>query len=229
MTSVTQYYQVQSGDTLLSIASRYNVAPQTILLDNAMLPASGPVQGQLLRIKTLENPKIGAYASLYLPVSKTSFAFAAKHFFLPETALLSVNQQPFGGIVAAGQALKIPPITGSSTAQSTPSRLLDNAYVAQPGDSLSSVATVFGITEAALAQYNGLSVGAGVIPGQLLHLTPYGVSSDETSFYGAYVVRRGDTLSAIARRFHTSVSALLRVNDIKEKNLLVIGQILILP
>lgn len=185
--------------------------------------------GQILRIKTPESPKIGAYASLYLPVSKTSFAFAAKHFFISERALLSVNQQPFGSAVAAGQALKIPPRTGTATAQSAPSRLLDNAYVAQPGDTLPSVAAAFSITEAALAQYNGLSLNARIFPGQLLHLTPYGVPTGETAFYGAYVVRRGDTLSAIARRFQTSVSALLKVNDIKEKNLLVIGQILILP
>ncbi|WKZ67832.1 MAG: M23 family metallopeptidase [Flavobacteriales bacterium] len=39
-----------------------------------------------------------------------------------------------------------------------------------------------------------------------------------------HVVRRGDTLSAIARRYGTSVSALCRMNGIRERSVLAIGQ-----
>ncbi|MCR5191513.1 MAG: LysM peptidoglycan-binding domain-containing protein [Bacteroidales bacterium] len=39
-----------------------------------------------------------------------------------------------------------------------------------------------------------------------------------------HTVRKGDTLGAIARKYHTSVAALCRLNRIKETTLLQIGQ-----
>ena len=44
-----------------------------------------------------------------------------------------------------------------------------------------------------------------------------------------YVVREGDTLSAIAARFDVSEAALLRANDLEDPNLLAIGQELVIP
>ena len=41
-----------------------------------------------------------------------------------------------------------------------------------------------------------------------------------------YTVQRGDTLSAIARRFNTTVSALASLNNIKNVNLIYVGQVL---
>lgn len=43
-----------------------------------------------------------------------------------------------------------------------------------------------------------------------------------------YTVVKGDTLSKIANRFGTTVSELVRLNDIKNPNLIVIGQVLII-
>jgi putative chitinase len=44
-----------------------------------------------------------------------------------------------------------------------------------------------------------------------------------------YSVRRGDTLSALARRYNTSVSALAKTNNIANPNLIRIGQKLTIP
>ncbi len=44
-----------------------------------------------------------------------------------------------------------------------------------------------------------------------------------------YVVRRGDTLSAIGRRFSVSVATLMRVNHISNPNRIYIGQRLLIP
>jgi LysM repeat protein len=44
-----------------------------------------------------------------------------------------------------------------------------------------------------------------------------------------YVVQRGDTLSEIAKRFKTTVAKLVSLNNIKNKNLISVGQILKLP
>ena len=44
-----------------------------------------------------------------------------------------------------------------------------------------------------------------------------------------YTVKRGDTLTAIANRYHTSVSALVKANHIKNPNLIITGQKLTIP
>ena len=42
-----------------------------------------------------------------------------------------------------------------------------------------------------------------------------------------YIVKRGDTLSGIARRYNTTVSNLAKLNNIKNVNLIYVGQKLI--
>jgi predicted chitinase len=44
-----------------------------------------------------------------------------------------------------------------------------------------------------------------------------------------YSVRRGDTLSALARRYSTSVTALAKTNKIANPNLILVGQRLVIP
>jgi LysM repeat protein len=44
-----------------------------------------------------------------------------------------------------------------------------------------------------------------------------------------YLVRSGDTLTAIASRFHTTVAALVAANDLPDPDVLVVGQVLDLP
>jgi LysM repeat protein len=47
--------------------------------------------------------------------------------------------------------------------------------------------------------------------------------------YRTYVVRSGDTLSRIASRFHTTVSAIANLNHISDPSKLRVGQVLLIP
>lgn len=44
-----------------------------------------------------------------------------------------------------------------------------------------------------------------------------------------YVVRRGDTLGAIARRYRTSVDAIVRLNNLRSRTIIRVGQVLRIP
>lgn len=44
-----------------------------------------------------------------------------------------------------------------------------------------------------------------------------------------YTVKKGDTLSAIARKYDTTVEALVASNGIKDKNIIRVGQVLQIP
>lgn len=46
---------------------------------------------------------------------------------------------------------------------------------------------------------------------------------------GKYMVKKGDTLSAIAKAYGTTVSKLAKVNAIKDVNNIRVGQLLTLP
>ena len=60
-----------------------------------------------------------------------------------------------------------------------------------------------------------------IYPGQEIK-----ISGNENS--QVYIVKRGDTLSSIAQRFHTSISAIAKLNNIKNPNLIYTGQKLII-
>lgn len=49
--------------------------------------------------------------------------------------------------------------------------------------------------------------------------------------YYLYTVKKGDTLSGLAKRFHTTVDAIYKLNSdkIKDKNLIKIGWKLLIP
>lgn len=53
--------------------------------------------------------------------------------------------------------------------------------------------------------------------------------TDAAAGQTVYVVQRGDTLSAIARRFTTTVAALVKLNNIRNPSLIYVGQRLLIP
>ena len=58
---------------------------------------------------------------------------------------------------------------------------------------------------------------------------PDGHLDDVAEDAGFYIVVKGDTLSGIARRFKTTVETLAKLNDIKNVNIIRVGQKIILP
>ncbi len=87
----------------------------------------------------------------------------------------------------------------------------DTVYVVQRGDTLSAIARRYNISVQTLMSYNRLN-STTIYVGQRLAIPG---SSDPGPVYPTtYVVQRGDTLSAIARRFDTTVAALMQVNNL---------------
>ena len=60
--------------------------------------------------------------------------------------------------------------------------------------------------------------------GPVVVATAAAMSMTGTAQAGTYVVRKGETLSGIAARHHTSVQALVRLNDLQNPNLIMAGQ-----
>jgi LysM repeat protein len=92
------------------------------------------------------------------------------------------------------------------------------------GENLYRIALRYGTTVGALAQLNGIANANRIYAGQVLCVHP-GVAPTHT----IYVVRWGDTLSAIARRFGVSAWAIAEANRITNLNRIYAGQRLVIP
>ena len=123
------------------------------------------------------------------------------------------------------------------------------SHVVRPGESLWSLARADGVSPAALAAANGLSTGAPLLAGSTIQLpgstsasgtgdgdgdgddggaggTTGGVGTVRTAAAGSYVVRPGDTLSAIAARAGTTTAALASANALDARAPLLAGSVL---
>ena len=105
-------------------------------------------------------------------------------------------------------------------------------YVVRRGDTLFSIARRFGTTIGAIAQANGLSNPRYIRAGQGLIIPgAYPACAPPPAVPGAtvYIVRPGDTMYSIARRYRTTVAAIARTNGIADPRRIWAGQRLVIP
>ena len=96
-------------------------------------------------------------------------------------------------------------------------------YQVEPGDSLYSIARKYNTKVDAIKAYNNLTNDTLTI-GQVLQIPTTNIDTT----YQSYTIERGDTLYSIARRFNTTVNAILALNNIDSSNLQ-IGQTIKIP
>jgi LysM repeat protein len=81
-------------------------------------------------------------------------------------------------------------------------------YAVQPGDTVASIASKFGVTSDSIMWSNGLR-GNALAEGQNLVIPPQGVNGI------VYVVQPGDTVDSLARKFRADRQQLIAFNDIE--------------
>lgn len=101
-------------------------------------------------------------------------------------------------------------------------------HVVQWGENLTRIANRYGTTVWAIAQANGIWNVNYIRAGQVLLIPVAGVPQPQP-WPRVYIVQPGDTLSAIAWRFGTTVWAIVQANGIWNPNLIYVGQRLIIP
>ncbi|MFN8473141.1 MAG: LysM peptidoglycan-binding domain-containing protein [Anaerolineae bacterium] len=106
-------------------------------------------------------------------------------------------------------------------------------YVVQPGDTVLGLAQRFGTSVAAIVDANHLANPHLIRAGQTLIICPGdhpAPPQPPSPCCGRpYIVKPGDTLSAIALRFNTTVYALARANNLANPNAIYVGQVLNVP
>ncbi len=103
----------------------------------------------------------------------------------------------------------------------------ERTHTVQPGETLYSIARYYGVTPEQLAFVNGITNPDLIYVGQVL-LIPEGSGGEGTATI-RYTVVAGDTLFGIARRFGTTVQAIVSLNRLPNANVIYVGQVLLIP
>jgi LysM repeat protein len=110
-------------------------------------------------------------------------------------------------------------------------------HVIGPGEFLGKIAADYGVTVEQLQEWNDLE-GINITAGETLVLypgnepAPAEESSDSAAASGdteTYTVKSGDILDSIAKAHGTTVSELVKLNDLKNASRLSVGQNLLVP
>lgn len=111
---------------------------------------------------------------------------------------------------------------------SKPQTSSETIYIVKKGDTLSGIASKYGTTYQVLASYNGISNPNLIGVGQTIKI-PNGTMSHITNTSSrTYIVKSGDTLSSIAKKYGTTYQKIAKDNNISNPNKIYPGQKLII-
>jgi membrane-bound lytic murein transglycosylase D len=165
----------------------------------------------------------------------------ARDYGVSVSAIQQTNKMGGRTVIRVGDELIIPTVAAGSYPAPTPNQAEGGKVPGEPfvyrvrrGDNLSAIAGRYRTTASAIAGANGIDVREILRPGQRLTVVP-GVRSsarateiaqgDTKTPDGAitHTVRRGESLSVIARRYDTTPSGIASVNGMRMSRLLQIG------
>ena len=243
----TFQYTVQPGDTLLSIAIKFESDVETIKKLNALrdelLSVGQPLYVPYVEGMTAEGaptPTPGPYAYIVQPGD--TLGDIVLKFGVDQIEIIEYNNLLTPDSLTVGSTIMIPnysPPTGSSSASSgsqaagddTPAVASDGSVIhtVQPGEGLFEIADIYGVSPNEIAIANGMNdtnllrVGQElVIPG----VTPQEAAKSRGS---VHVVQAGESMLGIAIRYGVTTEEILDANNLADPDSLYEGQELIIP
>lgn len=178
------YYTVKRGDTLYSIASRYNTTVAELKRLNNLQSDTLTI-GQILKISEIETPPITNYET-YIVKKGDSLYSIAQMFNTTVDTIKSINNLTSNSLMI-GQQLQVPKT--SQDEEEFPEKDY-TYYTVVKGDSLWSIAKRYGISVDDLIKLNDLTdinlkIGDVLkVPNTEINIKTYTVKSGDTIFMG---------------------------------------------
>ena len=223
------YYTVQEGDTLTSIAQKYDTTVHEITVTNSIANPNLIYVGEVLKIypgnrSIIKRKKV--FTTTYIVQSGDTLTSIAIKFDTTVQAIAELNDLQNPNLIYVGEILKIP--TNSRGNLSAPSsRHYIKTYIVQSGDTLTSIAKKFNTTVERIALLNNIINPNLIYPGQILKIeTSINSGTRGYNFNTMYTVQKGDTLLGISRKLDVDYKELIQKNDITNQNLIYPGEVL---
>jgi len=213
-------YKVRRGDTLGRIASRHKVPVATIAKLNHVRDARKLRVGQRLLIP-IRAEAMPSRKMTHQVVSGETLSSISARYGTSVASLKKLNKLA-GDNLRVGQKLRVvtkgnsnattkrPQDSVAKSGSSSRSKSRPTSYTVQAGDSLSRIASRFGMSLSELQELNNLGRSGTIYPGDKLTLRRVIDPPDVQ----VYTVRAGDTVSGIASRYGMKASDLLKRNGL---------------
>ncbi|MEE6281174.1 LysM peptidoglycan-binding domain-containing protein [Georgenia sp. MJ170] len=151
---------------------------------------------------------------------------------VPAAAAPVTGHQP---ATLGATALAMPRVTAPTALPQAPTAM---SYRVQAGDTVSHISARTGTSVSAIVRANNLNSRALIKAGQLLRIPVPGASaaapssspsSSTAATSRSHTVAAGDTVSALAKRYGTSISSIVSANELDSRALIIVGQQLTIP
>lgn len=208
--SGSNYYVVKKGDSLWSIARKYGLSVAELKALNNLSSNTLHI-GDTLLVSSVNSTDDNISDEYYTVKSGDTLWGIARKYNMSVNDLKSLNNLSSNNL-SIGQKLIV-------------SKASSNDYTVVAGDTLWGIARKFNVSVDDLKSLNNLTSNSLSI-GMVLKIPPYSNKKNEET--NVYVVKSGDSLWSIARKFNSTVDEIKRLNSL-QSNILSIGQKLVVP
>ncbi len=221
-------HTVRRGDCISGIAAHYGVPSKAIVEVNGLTDPSRIHPGQILAIPVPPQRRSTATAADNALAERESNQKVGAHRSQPTHTLRAQNNSDSLGrvpttahiVAQAREAIRLE--EELAAAQGPPPKTGPTTHVVRRGDTLSEIATRYGVRVSQLRSWNDLGRSHVIHPGQELSVAPPGGVLTANS--RIHTVRRGESIWLIAQHYGVGVSDLLNWNNLSRRAVIYPGQ-----
>ncbi len=208
---------IQPGDTLSEIALRHSVSVEKLVSTNGLVDSDSLVAGRTLILPEDSRSNTSDQEINYKVKQGDTLSAIAVYYDINTKDISNINNLQNSNDIYIGQNLKIP---------ASANRKINHSVLY--GETISSISRDYDINIFELVKLNNLNNQNYLYPGQKLMIPTKnnnyinGDDSKETATY-THIIKKGENLSIIARKYDISVSKILETNKLANPNDIKIG------
>lgn len=233
----TTIHIVSWGETVSSIAAKYGITVDSIVVYNHLAEIDRIYAGQQLIIPgNSGNPRLasGGERRTHIVQPGENLFRISLLYEVDIEALAAANDLPDENYLFVGQSLIIPSNSDvADTSQDAADISAISEHIVQPGETLSGISQMYGVSITAFQTANHLLNPALIFVGQRLAIpgAANAVSGGYTPQQASttHIVQPGENLFAIAANYGVVVWVIVQSNNISNPSVIYSGQVLTIP
>lgn len=196
-----------------------------------------------------------AVPTTYTVQAGDTISAIAGRYGLATASVLALNGLGWKSLIFPGQVLKLTSGAVAPVTTPTPVAATGGRYTIVKGDTISRIAARFGVSTQAVLTANGLSWSSIIYPGQTIAIPGAALAAESVSavtptssvdeagdpastpvvstpapvLQSSYLIKTGDTISSIAKKFGVSIQAILDANGLGLSSIIFSGRTLTIP